>query len=74
MPVGRPKKINRLDYSQFLFNTQTNYTLTYFSDHIEEVSPDAINRYLKNEKLSPKLIWAHAKKRCYTGRIRINCI
>ena len=60
--MGRPKKINRLDYSQFLFNTQTNYTLTYFSDHIEEVSHDAINRYLKNEKLAPKLIWEHAKK------------
>ena len=59
---GETQKINRLDYSQFLFNTQTNYTLTYFSDHIEEVSLDVINRYLKNEKLSPKLIWAHAKK------------
>ena len=55
-------KINptKLQYQDTLLNLL--YTLTYFSDHIEEVSHDAINRYLKNEKLAPKLIWEHAKK------------
>ena len=59
--MGRPKKINRIDYSQFLFGSQKNYSLTYFADHLENVSHDAINRYLKGENLRPSLVWEHVK-------------
>ena len=59
--MGRPKKINRIDYSQFLFGSQKNYSLTYFADHLVNVSHDAINRYLKGENLRPSLVWEHVK-------------
>lgn len=32
-----------MDDCQFLFLTQTNYTLTYFADHAHDVSHDMIN-------------------------------
>ena len=60
--MGRPKKISRVDYSQFLFGSQTNYSLTYFADHLDTVSHDAINRYLQGEKLRPSLVWEHIKE------------
>jgi len=51
--------MNRVGYSQFLLSSQTNYTLTYFSDHAANISHDAINHYLVKDKLSPKLLWEH---------------
>lgn len=51
-----------MDYCQFLFLTQTNYTLTYFAQHAQGISHDAINRYLKREKLTPALLWEHSQK------------
>jgi len=57
--MGRKKKISRLDYYQFLYATQTNYTQTYFAEHVDKVSHDAINRYLLEEKITPKLVWEH---------------
>lgn len=59
--MGRPRKISRVDYSQFLFGSQTNYSLTYFADHLEDVSHDSINRYLQGEHLRPSLVWEHIK-------------
>lgn len=53
------KKISRVDYAQFLLASQKNYTLTYFADHREDISHDAINRYLVREKLTPSLLWEH---------------
>lgn len=50
-------KVTRIAYCQFLLSTQTNYTLTYFADHAEELSHDAVNRYLRDEKLTPRLVW-----------------
>lgn len=60
--MGRKKKISRLDYCQFLYATQTNYTQTYFAEHLDEVSHDAINRYLLHDKLTPRLVWEHTKE------------
>lgn len=54
------RKVNRIDYAQFLLASQKNYTLTYFSDHYD-TSHDAINRYLATEKLKPSLLWEHTK-------------
>jgi hypothetical protein len=50
-----------MDYCQFLLCTQTNYTLTYFAEHQDGVSHDAINRYLAKDKLTPALVWEHVK-------------
>jgi Transposase DDE domain len=50
-------KISKLDYCQFLLSSQINYTLTHMADHLQSFSHDTINRYLRGEKLSPRLLW-----------------
>jgi len=42
-------------------STQTNYTQTYFSDHHEHFSHDAINRYLQDDNVTPEIIWEQVK-------------
>lgn len=49
--------MTRLDYCQFLLSSQINYTLTYFADHAQSWSHDTINRYLRGEKITPRLVW-----------------
>ncbi len=55
------QKISRLDYCSYLLNSQTNYTLTNFADHVEGLAHDTVNRYLENEKLTPSLVWEQVK-------------
>lgn len=50
-------KISRLDYCQYLLVSQINYTLTNFADHSERFSHDAVNRYLRGERITPRLVW-----------------
>lgn len=42
--------------------SQTNYTLTNFADHTEDMSHDALNRYLRRERLTGRLIWENARE------------
>lgn len=56
-----PIPLTRIDYCQFLLSSQINYTQTYFADHSEQWSHDTVNRYLKKEKLTPKLVWEHTQ-------------
>ena len=49
--------ITRLDYCQYLLVSQINYRLTNFADHSEKFSHDSINRYLRDERLTPRLGW-----------------
>lgn len=51
----------RIAYCQYLLSSQTNYTITNFSDHVEGLSHDKIRRYLNNSKLTPRLVWEHGK-------------
>jgi hypothetical protein len=37
--------------------TPINYTLTNFAEHTEHFSHDAINRYLRDERITPRLVW-----------------
>lgn len=56
--MGRPKKqTTRLAYCQYLLSTQTNYTLTNYADHCAALSHDLVNRYLREEKLTARVIW-----------------
>ena len=54
-------KVPRLDDCQYLRVSQINYTLTHFADHCEQVSHDAINRYLRGERLTPRLVWENVR-------------
>jgi hypothetical protein len=40
----------KLDYCQYLLNSQINYTLTNMADHLQKWSHDTINRYLRGKK------------------------
>jgi Transposase DDE domain len=53
--------VTRLDYCQYLLVSQINYTLTNFANHCEQFSHDAINRYLRSEKITPRLIWDNVR-------------
>ena len=50
-------KPKRLDYCQFILSTQINYTQTYFADHHQYFSHDALNRYLLDDRVSPATAW-----------------
>lgn len=54
-------KFTKLDYCQYLLSSQINYTITNLADHLENISHDQINYYLKNAKLTPRLLWDNVK-------------
>src|SRR5947209_13631608 len=47
----------KLDYCQYLLSSQINYTITNMAEHLKTWSHDTINRYLKGEKLTPRLLF-----------------
>jgi hypothetical protein len=51
----------KLDYCQYLLSSPINYTVSNLADHLEGVSHDRINRYLRGEKLIPRLLWDNVK-------------
>jgi hypothetical protein len=42
-------------------SSQINYTLTHMSEHHDEFSHDALNRYLRDDKLTPRLVWENVR-------------
>lgn len=40
-----------------MLSSQTNYTQTNLAEHLQVFSHDTINRYLRGEKLTPRLLW-----------------
>ena len=54
-------QVSRLDYCQYLLVSQLNYTLTNKAFHCERFSHDAINRYLRSERITPRLIWDNVR-------------
>ena len=55
-------KFTKLNYCQYLLSSQINYILTNLAKHLEVISHDKINRYLKNDKLTPSLLWDNVKE------------
>ncbi len=51
----------KLDYCQYLLSSPINYTVTNLAYHLEGISHDRINRYLRGEKLTPRLVWDNVK-------------
>lgn len=54
-------KVSRLDYCQYLLVSQINYTLTNFADHSTRFSHDAVNRYLRGDRITPRLVWDNVR-------------
>ena len=48
--------LTKLDYCQYLLSSQINYIITNLAEHLESISHDAINYYLKTEKLTSPLL------------------
>jgi hypothetical protein len=55
------EKVSRLDYCRYLLVSPINYTLTNFADHSERLSHDAINRYLRGERITPRPVWDNVR-------------
>ena len=53
--------VTRLDYCQYLLVSQINYTLTNCADHGKPLSHDAINRSLRGDRITPRLIWENVR-------------
>lgn len=56
-------KTTRQIYCQYLLSSQINYTCTNLADHVDKLDHNSIYRYLKNEKLTSRLLW---EKVCQT--------
>jgi hypothetical protein len=56
-------KVTRLDYCHFLLVSQTNDTLAYFAEHPTGSSHAAVKRYLEDEKLTARRVWANVRKK-----------
>ena len=52
---------HRLEYCQFLLSSQINFTQTYFAEHSEHYSHDQMNRFLRQDKITPRLVWEQVK-------------
>jgi hypothetical protein len=55
-------EFTKLDYCQYLLSSQVNYTLTNLAEHLDQFSHDTINRYLRGEKLSPRLLFEQVQE------------
>jgi hypothetical protein len=55
-------RFTKLDYCQYLLSSQVNYTLTNLAEHLDQFSHDTINRYLRSEKLSPRLLFEQVEE------------
>jgi hypothetical protein len=49
-------------YCQYLLVSQINYTCTNLAEHVEGLDHNSVYRYLKNERLTARLVWEHAKE------------
>ena len=55
-------RFTKLEYCQNLLSRQINYTNTNIAEHLGSISHDAINYYLKTEKLTSRLLWDKVKE------------
>ena len=53
--------VTRLDSCQYLLVSQINDTLTNFADHCKQCSHDAINRSLRGDRITPRLVWENVR-------------
>jgi hypothetical protein len=59
---------NQLDYCQYLLSSQNNYTVTNLAQHLENVSHDTINRYLRKENFTSDSLWKNVEKYIQTSQ------
>ncbi len=55
-------KVTAINYGQFLLNSQRNFTGTYFADTVNDLEHDSVYRYLKSDKLTPRVVWEKSQQ------------
>ena len=55
-------KTTRPIYCQYLLSSQINYTCTNLADHVDNLDHNSVYRYLKNDRLTPRLIREKARQ------------
>ena len=66
---------NFVDYCQYLLKSHTNFTITNLANHLENISHDTINRYLRTESLNSEDLWRNVKEEfvsAYSSRILVD--
>lgn len=54
-------KITKQLYVEYVISTPINYTCTNLADHVDNISHDAINDYLRREKHTARQVWELAE-------------
>ncbi len=54
-------KITKQRYVEYIISTPINYTCTNLADHLDDISHDAINDYLRREKHTAHTVWELAQ-------------
>ena len=54
-------KTTRQLYCQYLLSSHINYTCTNLAEHFENLDHNSVYRYLKTERLTPRLLWERVK-------------
>jgi hypothetical protein len=55
-------KTTRQLYCQYLLSSQINYTCTNLAEHFENLDHNSVYRYLKTERLTPRLLWEKVRE------------
>ena len=55
-------KITKQRYVEYIISTPINYTCTNLADHLDDISHDAINDYLRREKHTAHTVWKLAQR------------
>jgi hypothetical protein len=55
-------QVTAVRYGQFLVNSHTNFTGTYMAETVEGLQHDSVYRYLKTDKLTPRVVWEKSQQ------------
>jgi hypothetical protein len=55
--------ITKKQYVEYLVSTPKNCTCTYLAEHLEEVSHDVVNDFLRQKRFMPREVWKLVKER-----------
>ena len=50
-------KVTAALYGQFLLSSQVNYTGTYLADHLDGLTHDNVQYFLKKQRITPRQLW-----------------
>jgi hypothetical protein len=59
--------ISKKQYVEYLLSTPFNYTCTNLADHLDGVSHDVVNDFLRQEYLRPRQVWELVRGRIADG-------